>query len=117
MEVKYVNWGLANNFGTHIELNKNLKDYPHLHENILKHELNHSDKFFTLDDLKQDITPIMLNQLELIKFFFKYPRSLIQFLPFYWTIKKGFVYDINLIFIYLFIGVLIFGSIFLGLYF
>jgi hypothetical protein len=38
---------------------------------------------------------------EILKFMWKYPKSISQFLPFYFSKKHGFVYDINLIIIYL----------------
>lgn len=100
MKIEYVNHSLGNNFGDTIELNKNLKDYPSLHDSILKHELEHSNKLFTLNDLKLDLTESRVNSVELLSFMFKYPKSFIQCIPFYWTKKHGFIYDINLIFIY-----------------
>ena len=100
MKIEYVSHSLGNNFGDTIELNENLKDYPNLHDSILKHELEHSSKLFTISDLKLDIIENRVNSLELLKFMLKHPKSFIQIIPFYWTKKHGFVYDINLMIIY-----------------
>jgi len=44
-KIRYVSWGIANTFNNNkerwIELNKNLKRYPRLKKEILKHELKH----------------------------------------------------------------------------
>jgi len=117
LDIQYVETGLGNNFGTHIELNKNLKEYPKLHDAILNHELRHTDKLFTWKDLKNDLTENNVNSFEVLKFMLKYPKSFTQVLPFYFSKKHGFVYDINLIFIYLvcigIIGVALFISSFI----
>jgi len=101
MKIFYIDYGLGNNFGTHIELNKNLLKYPELHEAILNHELRHTDKLFTWKDLKNDLTETNVNSFEVLKFMLKYPKSFTQVLPFYFSKKHGFVYDLNLILIYL----------------
>ena len=115
MKVKYTSWGLANRFSDCIELNKNLKKYPHLLKPILEHELSHTDKTFSIEDLKLDFTKNdKINEWDKIKFMFKYPKSLTQLLPIYWKKGKGFVYDLNLILMYLiyvavFMSVIYFG--------
>lgn len=91
----YVDWGLANNFGSFIELHKDLKDYPDLHEKILKHELSHTNKTFSWTDFKLDFNLKEGLDFNLIKFILARPRTWIQFLPIYWQGGKGFVYDIN----------------------
>jgi len=100
MKIRYVDYGVANNFGDYIEINKELKKYPKLYNTILEHERSHTKKPFSLQDLKLDLfnkTPT----LTLLKFCFKNPSTWIQFLPIYY--KKGkIIYDINLILIYLF---------------
>lgn len=96
-----VDYGIANNFGDFIEINKNLKKYPHLYNSILNHELKHKPGGFTWFDLKHDLKGNEFNK-DLFKFMFKYPKSFTQFLPIYWTRKKGFVYDTNLILVYIF---------------
>jgi hypothetical protein len=100
LKIEYVKTGIGNNFGEVIELNENLKKYPDLHDSILKHELKHTDKGFTWYDLKHDITESNVDSLDLLKFMIKHPRSFSQLLPIYFSKKHGFVYDINLIIIY-----------------
>ena len=96
MQVQYVKWGIANKFDDHIELNENLRLYPELHSQILQHELSHTDKKgLNKDDFLLDIGPSKVNYWKLFKFMCLYPRTFLQFAPFYYQ-KKAFVYDINL---------------------
>jgi len=98
MKIEYVKWGLASNFGDVIELNENLRHYPELLNPILAHELGHTDKPFTMQDLMLDITSTHdINQKKLIKFMIKHPKSLTQLLPIYFSKSRGIVYDLNLI--------------------
>ncbi len=103
MKIIEVNHGIANRFtdGT-IEVNKHLRAYPKLYYPIIKHELEHTDSSgFTLKDLRHDINANQeVNQIQLMKFMFKHPKSFTQFLPIYYTKKRKFVVDINLCLIY-----------------
>ena len=115
MEIRYVDRSLGNNFGSFIELNEHLKEYPQLHTQILNHELKHSSiKGFTKQDFVADMNSTKIDYKQLFKFMLKYPKSLWQFVPFY--IQKGqFVYDINMCIVW---GVVLFVSglaIFLGM--
>ena len=100
MKISYVSTGLGNNFGDEIELNEHLKEYPELHQAVLSHELAHTNQAFTLKDLKLDLGKSEASSMDMLKFMFKYPKSFSQLLPFYYSKKHGFVYDINLILIY-----------------
>jgi hypothetical protein len=102
MKITYVDWNLGNNFGDEIELNKNLlkPEYKFIHDNILKHELSHTDKAFTIQDLRLDLSQSKISSLEVLKFMVKHPKSFTQLLPLYYSPKHGFVYDINLLLIY-----------------
>ena len=97
MEIREVSYGIANNFGTYIEVNKHLKEYPRLYYAILDHELSHTNKKgFTKEDFLLDISPSNVNYLKLIVFMIRHPKSLTQFLPIYYQ-KKEIVYDINML--------------------
>ncbi len=101
MRIKYVKWGLANNFGDVIEINENLRHYPKLLQPILHHELSHTNEVFTMKDLMLDVTATHnLNQRKLMKFMIKHPKSLTQLLPIYFSRTRGLVYDINSILSY-----------------
>lgn len=113
MPIKYVEWGLANNFGTHIEMNKELLNYPKLYDSILRHEIGHTDNHFTWYDLKHDLKGTEY-PLAMLKFMVKHPKSLTQLLPLYWSKNKGIVYDLNLSLIYVFFGIVITGSFWLA---
>lgn len=109
-QIKYVEWGFANNFGSYIEINKNLKKYPKLHKYVLAHELNHKKEFDLAHEFEVDLRIV----LRLILFSLRYPRTLIDLLPI--QIRKGkLIYDLNTIILYLIIGILIFFSIVLWL--
>ena len=89
VKVEYGNWGLANRFDDCIELNEALKKYPSLHGAILQHELGHEESNTLRQDLVHDLTPInKLSQKELFVFMLKNPRTLTQFIPFYWSWKR-----------------------------
>jgi hypothetical protein len=100
MEVRYVPYAIANNFGTHIELNQNLKKWPDLHDAILEHELSHTNKEgFTKEDLIVDLKPTKVNNWRMFKFIINNPKSLLQFMPVY--LKEGTIfYDLNMIVIW-----------------
>ncbi len=102
MRIEYVEHSIANNFGSHIEVNKYLKDYPELLEPILKHELEHSEKAWSLHDLKLDLfSNTHIDYWQLFKFMLKHPKSFYQLLPIMYYPKKGFSIDINLIIMFI----------------
>ncbi len=116
MKIVDVNHGIANRFSNHIEINKNLRNYPNLLTPILKHEFAHTNKVISKKDFKLDfIFPETLHYKELFKFMFKHPKSFTQLLPIYWAKGKGFVYDINLTIMYLFMIGIITVTIWFGL--
>ena len=49
-KIKYVDWGLANWYEDRIEINRNLKKYPKLHNYIILHELGHKKEFDLMHD-------------------------------------------------------------------
>jgi len=107
--------GIANNFGTYIEINKHLRKYPNLLNHILEHEFSHTNKLVSFEDFKLDfIQPSKVNSFEMFKFMIKHPKSFTQLLPFYWTRKNGFVYDFNLIVMYLIMVFVFTLTIYLG---
>ena len=115
MEIIYTDWGLANRFNDHIEMNINLKKYPKLHRKILMHELRHTDKVFSWEDLKNDLSSSGIKTWDIIKFMIQNPKSFTQIIPFYYTPKKGFVYDINLSLMWGVILLSVGGVIYLGI--
>lgn len=115
MNINYVKYGLANNYGDYIELNENLKKYPELHDFVLNHELGHTDKYFSWQDLKHDLNPSTSHHNKLIQFILRHPSTWTQFLPFYYSRSKGFVYDLNLIIVYTIFLIIIFISFWIGL--
>jgi len=101
MKVIEVNHSIANRFNGYIEINKNLRKYPKLLEPILRHELEHTDKAWSLKDFKVDfLFNNEVNQLDLIKFMVRHPSSFVQLSPILYSKKKGFIFDINLLLMY-----------------
>lgn len=114
MEVKYVKSGLANNFGTHIELHEKLKEWPELHDSLLRHELAHTNnKGFTMQDLLLDIREDneSIHYAKVIVFMAKHPSSLTQLLPIYIKEKK-LIYDINLGLWWIFLSLMVAAGIY-----
>jgi len=110
VEIRFVPWGIANNFGNFIEIHEDLpKANPKLYRSILNHELRHKKSNSFIADMKVDMRP-GVKTIELLKFAIKRPNTWIQFMPFYWQKKKGFVMDINRTILYLLLGS-IFGAI------
>ena len=96
MDIIYVDHSIANNFGSYIELNENLKRFPKLHDQILKHELSHTnEKGFTAKDFSLDMDN-SISTYQIIRFMFNHPKSVLQFRPFYRS-KGIWYYDINMI--------------------
>ncbi len=92
-----VGHGIANRFEDCIEVHKDLDKYPKLYYPIINHELEHTDRIFSLKDLKHDLnSENKVNRVQLLKFMFTHPKSFTQILPFYYTKKRKFVVDINL---------------------
>lgn len=109
--IRWVDYGVANTFTyTYknkgykvIEMNKALIDEPKLFMPILFHELKHTKKIFSKDDMVNDFSMQNLKSLpnfKIVLFMLKNPKALIQVLPAYYSKKHGLVFDINLCFIY-----------------
>jgi hypothetical protein len=109
--IRWVNYGVANTFPYNfkdkeykiIELNKALIDYPELFTPILMHELRHSKKLFSKDDVINDFSYANLRSLpnfRILLFMLSHPNALTQLLPAYYSNKNGLVFDINLSLIY-----------------
>lgn len=100
-----VNHGVANRFSDCIEVNKHLIDYPDLYRPIIKHELEHTDNFWTFKDFFHDINAeSKINRIQLLKFMFKHPKSFTQIMPIYYCKRRKFVVDLNLSIVYLILG-------------
>jgi hypothetical protein len=95
MKIKYVDFGIANNYGDEIELNINLKKYPKLHNEILNHELKHSQKR-PLTHIRADFLEKGVSNWKLFKFCLKHPKGFKQIVPLYYhKEREQFIYDKN----------------------
>jgi hypothetical protein len=114
MRVVYVDHSIGNNFGNRIELNKDLKKYPELHNYVLTHELGHTNnQKWNITDLKHDMNGDFGMGWELMRFCFRHPRAFWQFSPA--TRSNGVLHwDLNLILLYFFL-LIIFAALIYGL--
>ena len=97
--IKEIDYGIACRIGDTIYINKNLKKYPTLYKNIIKHELSHNKNFkqdFLLDFKGKYIEP----KSEYYRFILTHPRSLYEFLPFGTYEKKTYI-NFNILILYL----------------
>ena len=100
LKIVYRGYGIADRFPDGIiEMNKHLKDYPKLHKALRQHEARHTNNTkFNREDLIHDLsTPNQIDTWSMMKFMVRHPFSLVQFLPVYWTKKRGWIIDFNLI--------------------
>ena len=107
MKVKYVNYGLANNFGDYIEINKCFLKNKELHEYVLEHEKGHTDKLFSIQDLKNDVFFDIRKVIKLIKFIIFKPSTWIDFMPIQIKKNRGIYFDLNMIILYIILITLI----------
>ena len=117
LKIVYRNYGVADRFPDGvIELNKHLKKWPDLHKSLVQHEARHTNNIkFNRKDLVHDIgTPNQINTWRLTKFMIRHPFSFIQFMPIYWTKKRGLIIDYNLIVIWTIFSVVIFSGLLIG---
>ena len=105
LKVIYRNYGIADRFedGT-IELNRNLNDYPELKNALIQHEIKHTNnpKLNKKDFLHDLSTQDQIKTWDMMRFMFRHPLSLVQFIPIYYTKERGLIKDKNLMVIYTF---------------
>lgn len=111
IKVIYSKWGLANNFGTWIEINQKLADekYKPLRDIIIRHELDHKTSF----DLKHEFKIPWRTMPSLIWFFITTPSTWIDLLPVQIRKVEGeraVIWDINLMIMYVFAIIFIVGA-------
>lgn len=109
-EIKYTKWGLANSYSDHIELNEAFKKHPKLHDYVLRHEEGHKEEF----DLLHEFDWTLKDNLKMLWFCLKHPRTWVDFLPIR-IIKRKIVYDLNLMIIYGIISVLLFALVIISM--
>jgi len=101
MKVEFVNYGIANRFKERIELNRELIWYPKLAHYCLKHELDHTNKLFSKEDIANDI---QIYPKGLFLFMLTHPKSWTQLSPaikskgkWYWDLNLLLTYSVGLI--------------------
>lgn len=94
LKIKYCDWGIANFYGTHVEINRGLSKDKRLRDYVVKHELGHKDEFDLGHEF--DFNPMLPR---LAKFVLLHPKTWIDFLPI--QLKKGnIIFDLNLTLLY-----------------
>lgn len=96
--IRYVNWGIANRFPGKIEMNSKLllPKYILLRNEILAHEMKHSDYKYTFDDFKQDFRFRLKHKWLYRWFILTTPSSWVNFSPFYRSEGKWYI-DYNIL--------------------
>lgn len=97
--IAFVDHGIANRFsGKYIEVNRKLlrPEYEPLFFELLNHEMQHTDRGYTLKDIKLD-TEGFKNKWLYYKFIITTPSSWNQFFPFYksrgrWVLDLGLLW-------------------------
>lgn len=109
LKVKYTHEGLANFYGDYIEINHKLKKDKELRDYILRHELGHTKEFDLAHEVEDSFQLIKRPRIlfKIIWFYIRTPSSLKDLSPFRY-VNKTFFIDINLICLYLFMGLLSF---------
>ena len=106
MEIKYINRGIAFQYGNIIEINRNLLKYPDLYNEVLKHELQHyNNKNSLINDIFLEIKDLFnfKKQKQLKEVTEKYEKFGWQSTLPVWFEGKNVFYNLPLIIIYLFI--------------
>lgn len=104
--IRLVDYGLANNFGDCIEVNKYLVKNEELYNYVINHELGHTNKFFSIYDLKHEFKFNMKMVLKLMIFSIRHPKSLIDILPVYRR-KSKIIFDLNMFVSYFLLAILV----------
>lgn len=104
MKIKYVNYGIANRFADHIEINQGIKKYKNLHKFIINHELGHTDKGFNLKEFAYEFKlPSGKASTEMLSFIIKNPEAFfLELMPIRILRNKRIIiiYDPNLLVFY-----------------
>lgn len=106
LKIKYSDWGIANNMGDYILLNRNLKlsRYDLLRERLIKHELEHTPGGTKIKDVLIEMKDPGID-MDLIWFIIENPKALAQLSP-VWIYDKKIYYDIPSIAQYSLIGLM-----------
>jgi len=92
IKIRYIDYGIGyfctDNGKSWIEINRNLKKYTELFQNVLEHEMGHDTgkRMDFLHDLKYHFNPLM--QLKLFQFSLRHPRAFLSNSPLVFD-KKG----------------------------
>jgi hypothetical protein len=109
IKILQVNKGIANRFPNGlIEINKKLSSdrYSDLYNEIITHEVSHSDIGWEFKDFMLDLRGFK-NKKKFWQFVFTTPNSWWQFLPIYKSSYGFWFFDITLLLTYGFLAVLI----------
>ena len=104
LPIKFVDYGLGNRFDDHIEVNRRLIDYPYLLDDVLVHECEHSDAFWSWKDMSMDLK---VRSPGLMWFVCTHPSAWCDFSPI-WFRHGTLVIDMNIL---IFTSILLIGLI------
>ena len=104
-KVKLVDYGIANRYPNKlIEINKKLfirPEFKPLFEEIVKHELSHTDQGYSFSDFRLDMRGFKNRKLYW-KFILSTPSSWLQFSPIYKSSEGKWFIDLSILYLWLF---------------
>lgn len=102
LKIELVDYGIANHFEKHIEINRELLAYPDLYDYVLAHERSHVSGSYGVADFKNDFKINFKMIFRLILFSIVRPKTWVDFLPIYkrkgqWIYDKGMALSYGII--------------------
>lgn len=113
IQIKTIDFGIAFRVGNVVYINSKIPEDSKLYKSLIVHELNHESGKLTLKDLKNDWLGKEINKSEYYKFLFKNKEAWIQFLPVI-KLNNQLVWDYQMLGLWIFGIIVIFGGYFLG---
>ena len=104
-KLELINHGIASRLGKTIIMNKHLPEYKQFCKGVFDHEMRHTANF-SKKDLAMDVFEGSF--LTNVAFCLKHPKGFTQFIPF-GKYKHKFYIDLNVIFVYVIITLLVWG--------
>jgi hypothetical protein len=104
LKIIYNDFGIANRIGDVILVNRRLKKEPELCQWVIEHEIKHTGKGMTKEDIEHDMFINKFWNKQLAKFMWRNPQTFAQFFPvmkykgeLYWDATLLWIYGLALI--------------------
>lgn len=105
----YVKNGLGHKIGNNIYLHEDLKQYPKLHDYVVKHEIGHTSGSYGIPDILNEFKINIPNVIKLAYFSLTRPSTWSDALPISYNKQEGWTIDYSLtILSMILIGIILF---------